>query len=174
MTVTIARPEADEYLPFYHTYVSRVPDGDLIGLLAAQIRETAALMRAPSFATRGSHRYAPDKWTVTQVVGHMADAERVFAYRAMRFARGDETPLAGFDENAFVRHGGFEGRALDEVVREFEAVRGASIALFGSFDAAAARRRGAANGASVSVRALGYIVAGHELHHRSLLQSRYA
>src|ERR1041384_4460762 len=107
MPASVARPQAGEFAPYYQKYVDRVPAGDLLALLARQDDETAALLAKVKEKDAG-HRYAPEKWSIREVVGHVADAERVFAYRALRFARGDEAPLQSFDENAFVAGGGFE------------------------------------------------------------------
>jgi len=169
--IRIAKPEADEYLAYYGKYIALVGD-DALTALRAQAASTPRLLQGGSEA-KGDFRYAPDKWTVKQVLGHLADGERVFGYRALRFARADETPLPGFDENAWVPAAGFERRTLADLVVEFASVRAATIALFGSFDAAALLRRGSANGAQVSVRALAHMIAGHELHHLGLLKERY-
>ncbi|HEU5262290.1 MAG TPA: DinB family protein, partial [Gemmatimonadales bacterium] len=143
MTATFARPEATEYAPFYGTYVSKVPDGDLLETLEAQRRETQALLTAIPEA-KALHRYAPGKWSVKEVVAHLADSERVVCYRALRFARGDQTPLAGFDENSYVPAGRFDARAVADLAAELDAVRRATIALLRGFDAAALARRGTA------------------------------
>ncbi|MGH7713879.1 MAG: DinB family protein, partial [Gemmatimonadaceae bacterium] len=128
---------------------------------------------APLTPEQAKHRYAEGKWSVAEVIGHLADCERIFAYRAMRFAREDTTPLEGFDENAYTPAGRFDARSLGDVAAEFAAVRAATLALFRSLDSAALERVGPANGAPVSVRALAYIIAGHERHHVGLLNTRY-
>ena len=168
---TIA-PAAGEYAPFYAGYVARVPPGDVLARLRRQIGETAALLR-PLDAAKARHRYAPGKWSVIEVLGHLCDAERVFAYRVLRIARGDETPLAGFDENIYVPAGEFERRSITDVLGEFEAVRAATVALLGSLPEAAWTRWGVASGQRVTVRALAHIIAGHELHHVDVLRTRY-
>jgi hypothetical protein len=166
------RPAAGEFIPYYGKYIDLVAAGHLADILNAQRDATRSLL-APLDDARALHRYAPGKWSVKEVIGHLADAERVFAYRALRFARADATPLAGFDENAFVPAGGFDRRPLRSMIEEFAAVRGATVAMIGSFDEAAWMRQGTANGAGISVRALGAIIAGHELHHVGLLRARY-
>ena len=118
-------------------------------------------------------RYQPGKWSVKEVLGHITDGERVFSYRALRFARADQTPIPGFDETKWVPAGHFDRRSLQDLVAEYEAVRAATLALFASFDDEALLRRGKANDAEVSVRALAHIIAGHELHHVGLLRERY-
>ena len=168
----IARPEEGEYLPYYGKYISLVPDGDLLETLRGQIAETLALLRAIPEA-RASHRYAPGKWSIKEVVGHMADVERVMAYRALRVARDDKTPLPGFDENAYVPAANFERRSLASLANELAQVRSATIAFLETLDAVAAARQGTANNAPISARALAYIIAGHERHHVALLRERY-
>jgi hypothetical protein len=168
----IARPRSDEYLAYYSRYISLVPDGDLVETLRSQMAETQSLLRAIP-EVRASHRYAPGKWSIKEVVGHMADVERVMTYRALRIARGDATPLPGFDENAYVPAGNFESRALTSVAHELAEVRRATIAFFETLDPEAAARRGSANNVEVSARALAYIVAGHERHHVGILRERY-
>jgi uncharacterized damage-inducible protein DinB len=167
----IALPEPDEYAPYYGKYISRV-GGDVLAALEAQARTTAALLAATS-ESLGDHRYAEGKWCVKEVVGHMSDTERVFAYRALRVGRGDQTPLPGFDENAFMARATFASRTLADVAAEFAAVRAATLALARSFDAEALLRRGTASGHPVSTRSLFAMTAGHELHHVALLRDRY-
>ena len=172
MTALVARPEAGEYAPYYQTYIDRVPAGDVIALLARQMDDTAALL-ATVKETDAGHRYAPGKWSIREVVGHISDAERVFAYRALRFARGDEAPLQKFDENLYVTGGGFDRRTLADLVAELRAVRQATLALVRGLDAAAVGRWGTASGHRVTVRALLHIIAGHEAHHVRILKERY-
>jgi len=171
-TPSIPRPAPDEFFEYYGKYIGKVPGEDALSALSSQIPETLGLLR-PATEEQALHRYAPGKWSIKEVVGHLADSERVFAYRALRFGRGDTTPLPGFDENLYVPAGHFDVRAFRDVIDEFATVRAASIALFRGFDAEALVRRGSANGKSVSVRALAWILAGHELHHRGLLIERY-
>jgi len=169
---TLVRPNADEHSAFYGQYIRLVPDGDLISILRDQIAGTAALLRnAPP--DRADFAYAPGKWTVKQVVGHMIDVERVMSYRALRFAHNDATELPGFDENEWVANSNFAERTLADLVDEYEAVRAATIHFAKHLDADALLRRGTANGQGVSVRALLYIIAGHELHHVALVRERY-
>jgi hypothetical protein len=168
----IARPESGEYAPYYAGYIAHVPDGDLLEILRRQFDDTLSLLRdIPE--DRASHRYAPGKWSIKEVVGHMADVERIMTYRALRVARGDKTPLPGFDENAYVPAANFGARSLASLVRELEAVRGATLAFLETLDAEAAARRGTANNLDISTRALAYIIAGHERHHVGILKDRY-
>ena len=166
------RPEPGEYAPYYETYISKVKGSDIVGILDAQRLQMAHLFAARS-ERDGNFRYAPDKWTVKEVLGHVNDTERIFAYRALRIARGDQTPLASFEQNDYVRSGNFAERTLVDLAEEFELVRAASIALFKSLQKEAWQRRGVASKNEVSVRALAFIVAGHELHHREILEERY-
>lgn len=167
------RPTPRDYAPYYAGYVSLVPAGDLLSILESQASETAQLLRSPAARERADLRYAPDKWTVKEVLGHVIDAERVFSYRALRFSRGDATPLPGFDEKLYTPAGEFGGRALEDLVDEFLLVRRATLALLRNLPAGGWQRRGVASNAEVSVLGLAYIIAGHELHHRGVLQTRY-
>jgi uncharacterized damage-inducible protein DinB len=172
VTWRTTRPGADEYGPHYTGYIEESASGDLLEMLERQLTGTALLLDGVP-AGRADHRYAPDKWSVKEVIGHLADSERVFAYRALRFARQDASPLASFDENAWVPGGGFDARSLADIAAEFAAVRRASLALFRSFDDEAAMRRGTASGRIMSVRALVAVIAGHERHHVRILRERY-
>lgn len=171
MSVVIGVPGADEYAPYYGKYVEKV-QGDSLALLESQARSTAALLAATP-ESLGEHRYAPGKWSVKEVVGHLSDCERVFAYRALRIGRGDSTDLPGFSEDVYAEGGRFGRRTLADVAAEFASVRAASLALFRSFDAEALLRRGTANGTPVSVRALAMILVGHEQHHVGMLREVY-
>ena len=171
-TLAITRPAPDEFFEYYGKYIDLVPGDDAMPALRGQIGETARLLK-PLNESKAMARYAPGKWSVKEVVGHLADCERVFAYRALRIGRADATPLPGFDEKTYVPAGRFDARPLAELVDDFEGVRAASIALFRGMDEEALLRRGTANGNGISVRALAWILAGHELHHRGLLRERY-
>lgn len=166
------RPAADEFAEFYKRYIDRVPDGDIVDTLRRQIGETVAFLKEVP-ESKGNHRYGPDKWTIRQVIGHLSDAERVFAYRALRFSRGDATPVPGFDENLYVDNSPFPSCSLAELIDEFEQVRRGSLHLFGKLTEDSLRARGTANGVEVSVRALAFIAAGHETHHVQILRERY-
>ncbi|CAA9590823.1 MAG: hypothetical protein AVDCRST_MAG18-5211 [uncultured Thermomicrobiales bacterium] len=159
------RPTADESISYYQRYIALVPDGDLLAILARQAREVAALL-ADCSPAQAQRRPAPGEWNAIEIVGHLADTERVLAYRALRIARRDPTPLEGVgDFAAYVTSARFAGRSLADVVAEYAAVRGASLALFRSLDAADWAQIGVADGDRISVRALAYIIAGHDLHH---------
>lgn len=167
-----ARPAPTEHYSYYQTYVSEVPEGDLLATLASQRDSTAALLAGIPEA-RAGYRYAPEKWSVRQVIGHIADAERVFAYRALRIARADVTPLPGFDENAWIPAAEFDRRTLADLAADLRAVRESTLTLFRGFPEEAWTRLGTASGHPVSVRALAYILTGHERHHLRVLQERY-
>jgi hypothetical protein len=167
-----ARLRADEYAAFYAGYVAEAGAGDVVEAMARQLAEWSALLGSVPEAL-GDSRYAPGKWSVKEVVGHVTDAERVFAHRALWFARQSPSALPGFDENAWVPAAAFGRRALADVAEEFAAVRRASLALFASLDDAAAERTGVANEHPISVRALARIVVGHAAHHARILRERY-
>lgn len=173
MPATIERPKSDEFASFYSRYIEYLPrDADVMTTLTSQL-DALAKMLARASERRASYRYAEGKWSVREVVGHLSDAERVFAYRLMRIARGDATPLPGFDENDYVRAAAFDRRPLSDVVGEWSAVRRATIAMASGLDSAAWERRGTANDTPVSARALLYIIAGHTEHHLGVLRTRY-
>ncbi len=173
MTPTaIARPRDDEYGPYYAGYIARVPQGDVRELLAEQVAATLRLI-ASIGEERGAYRYAPGKWSIKEVLGHLIDVERIMGYRALRIARGDPTPLPGFEQDDYVRQGGFDRRTLRDLGAEFDAVRQATLHLFRHLDEDALGRRGTADGVSITPRALAYIIAGHELHHVEILRARY-
>jgi uncharacterized damage-inducible protein DinB len=152
--------------------VSLVPDGPILAHLERRKASTGALL-LPLTEAQAMHRYAEGKWSVKEVIGHLADAERVFAYRALCIARGDQAALPGFDENSYVVNAQSDRRPFWEIVEELRAVRAATLALLHGFDPAAGERVGNANGRPVSVRALVWIIAGHELHHLGVLRERY-
>jgi uncharacterized damage-inducible protein DinB len=171
-TLAIARPGADEYFEYYGKYVALLATDDAMTALQDQIADTVRVLKSAD-ETRALHRYAPGKWSVKEVVGHVTDAERIFAYRALRIGRADTTPIEGFDENTYVPAGRFDRRPLTELVTDYEIARQGTLALFRGFDEEAMTRRGTANGKTISVRAIAWIIAGHELHHRSILVEKY-
>lgn len=170
--VTKVRPDETEYVPEYGKYVSLVPGGDIVAVLGDQIGETLALLRSIP-EERAGFRYEPDKWSIKELVGHLIDSERIFSYRALRFARDDKTALPGYEQDDYVRNGSFDDQKLEDLAAEFASVRQATVLLFKHLNDEAWARRGSANESEVSVRALVYIIAGHELHHRGVLRDRY-
>ena len=168
----IPRPGREDYAPYYHTYVSKVPEGDLIELLVTQLEDCSKLAAGISEAAANAS-YAPEKWTIKQVFGHIADTERIMAYRLLRIARGDTTPLPGFEQDDYVRAGDFNSLTLQQIVEEFRAVRTATLALLRNLDTDSLSRRGTANGFPVTAQALAYVIAGHERHHIEIIRGRY-
>lgn len=168
----IARPEANEYASYYEKYVSLVADGPIVELLEQQLEKTLGLLGGLS-EDQGNYRYAPDKWSIKELVGHISDTERIFAYRALRFARNDKNPLAGFEQDGYIANAGFDKCRLSDLVTEFEFVRKSSISLLRHLPEEAWVRHGVASDNEVSVRSLAYILAGHELHHLKVLSERY-
>ncbi|HEX8283985.1 MAG TPA: DinB family protein [Pyrinomonadaceae bacterium] len=168
-----AKPEADEYASYYERYVSKVPAGaDLIETLERQAAETLALLRGLD-EEQAAHRYGPDKWSVKQVVGHMSDGERLFSYRALSIARGDSAALPGMEQEVWMDGADFDARTLSDLLDEFAAVRASTLHLLRHLSPEAWARRGTASDNEVTVRALAYIIAGHEAHHVGVLRERY-
>ena len=166
------RPAADEYPAFYAGYVAAIPDGDILALLRSTGEElNSSLAQIPE--SKGSYRYAADKWSIKVLLGHVIDAERIFTYRTLRVARGDQTPLPGFEENDFAVTSKSDARTVADLAAELAAVRESSVRLFESLPDDAWTRHGTVNGRGVSVRALAYITAGHAKHHLNVLRERY-
>jgi uncharacterized damage-inducible protein DinB len=171
-TFAITRPQPGEYAPYYERYISLIQGDDILSTLDQQRRETMLMLSCRS-EQDGDFRYAPDKWSAKEVLGHICDTERVFAYRVLRISRADTTPLEGFEQDDYVRNGPFARRPLEDQVEDFIAVRRATLSLLRNLEEAAWSRRSMANKNEVTVRALAYIIAGHELHHRRILEERY-
>ena len=166
------RPEASEHAPYFERYTKLVPDGDVVETLARQSAETLALLRGLS-PEKAAYRYAPGKWSVKDVVGHFTDTERVFAYRALAIARGDQGSLPGFDENVYAELARFDRLPLADVLAGFAVVRESSLTFLRQLDGEAWVRQGTANGHLTSTRAMAFIMAGHERHHVNVLRERY-
>ena len=166
------KPEAGEFLAYYGRYIDLVASGDVLLALTSQMQDTQALLQSLP-ASVGKYRYAPDKWSVNEIIGHVIDAERIFVTRALRFGRADSTPLPGFEQDDYVRNARFDEFPLSELASEWENLRRSTILFFSHLSEDAWMRRGTASGGEVTVRALAYIIAGHELHHREILQTRY-
>lgn len=165
------RPQADEFSPFYATYINTVSENAL-GELEHQVTSFPEFLKLiPD--EKAYYAYAEGKWTVKELVGHVIDTERIMAYRALRIARNDQTPLAGFEENEYVANANFNDRSLESLAEEFAAVRRSNVYLFKHFSADELERRGTASGNPVSVRALLYITVGHLNHHKRILEERY-
>jgi hypothetical protein len=168
----LQRPGTDEYAPYYGNYISLVPDGDVRQHLRLQLSETLAMLSGVS-EDRAGKAYGPGKWTLKESVLHMIDAERVFGYRLLRIARGDTTPLPGFEQDDWVPRSGANARSLPNLLLEFATVRASTLTLVESVDAGAWMHRGTASNNPVSARAVAYIIAGHERHHQRILRERY-
>ena len=168
----LTRPIPEEYAEFYAGYVGRVPAGNLIHLLEQQIQDTLTLLHALS-DEQTLYRPAPNEWSIKEVVGHMIDTERIFAYRALWIARSDTTTLPGFDQDDFVRAATFDAYPLTDLANEFNLVRQTTVLLFKNLTPKVWIRRGTVNNATVSVRALACCIAGHERHHLESLRTVY-
>lgn len=166
------RPTADEHRPYFAKYIAMVPDGELHAILAEQ-----ATRMAPFYASIGEEqaltRYAPGKWSVKEVVGHLMDTERMFGFRAFAFSRGEQTPLPSFEQDDYVKAVNFDSKPWRAIVEEFAAVRAQTIALFRGMTPEMLQRRGTASGATLSARAAGYIIAGHEQYHVLAIHEQY-
>ena len=166
------RPGSDECNAYYNSYIEKLPDGDISEILGHSWEQTRSFLSTVD-EERSQHRYAQGKWSIREVVGHLLDAERIFTCRALRFARNDATELPGFDENEYVVHSNYDERRLSDLIQEFDHLRRANIHLFASFDETVGELGGNANGDPITVRAIPWIIAGHELHHREVMQERY-
>jgi uncharacterized damage-inducible protein DinB len=168
----ISRPEIDEFDSYYERYVSLVEDGDIIATLNNQIAETLALLEKIDEEKAG-FRYADGKWSVKELLGHIIDTERIFAYRALRIARGDRTPIEGYEQDDYIENAEFDNCRLADLAEEFALCRKSNVFMFKGLSETAWHRRGVANKREVTVRALAYISAGHEIYHVNILKERY-
>jgi DinB superfamily len=171
------RPQPGDYAPYYDRYISLVrhnetPANEILAALEDQRRQMLLLLCGRTEAD-GDLRYAPDKWSLKEILGHVNDTERIMSYRALRISRGDATPIEGYEQDDYVRNGPFARLPLADLIEDYIAVRRATISLFRNLDEAAWSRRGVANKNEVTVRALAYIIAGHELHHRGIIEEKY-
>ena len=166
------RPEKTEYAAFYKSYVSLVREADIVSALQNQPNDLREMLAEVS-AEKENFRYAEDKWSVKELLGHLIDGERVFSYRTLRISRGDQTPLAGFEENSYVAGSNFGNTNLSDLIEEFSLLRAANVLLFKNLTDEAWLRTGTASEATVSVRALAFIMVGHVSHHTNILRERY-
>ncbi|REE55406.1 DinB family protein [Paenibacillus taihuensis] len=166
------RPSQDEYGGHFGTYINLVQEGNLLDLLAENRTTTTALFSSLS-EEQALHRYAPGKWSLKEVLGHITDTERIMSYRLLRIARGDKTPLPGFDENEFVAGASFDDNSISELLEQYEAVRASTIALLKGLTPEAYLRRGIASNTEISARALAHVITGHEMHHINIVRERY-
>ena len=170
--IHVSKPASTEYASYFGRYIDLVPEGEIPGTLASQISETLRTLRGVS-DTDSLKRYAEGKWSIREVVGHMIDTERIFAYRALRFARNDQTPLSGFEQDDYIPAAQFDRRPWGELLEEFEAVRRSTVLMFRGLHDEAWERLGVSNDNSMSVRAAAYVIAGHERHHMKVLREKY-
>jgi len=166
------RPQAGEYGSSFQEYIDLAPEEDVVAALEAQSEETAALLGGLS-EEQASQRYAPDKWSIKQIVGHVTDGERIFAYRALSIARGETTPLPGFDQDPYVANSGADDRSISDLAAELATVRRANVMMFRALSEEAWRRIGTASDHPISVRAIAFGILGHERHHVRILRERY-
>ena len=167
--IAIARPEVGEYNEMFQRYVDRVPDADVLVALEAQVDDVASALRGAD----EHHRYAPGKWSVREVVGHVVDTERMFGYRLLCLARGDKQNLPSFDENEYAAVAGHDNIPLSDLVGQFELVRTSHVRLARNLDDAAWAREGTTNGKRTTVRALPFLMVGHVRHHLAVLAEKY-
>lgn len=172
MSALDRRPGPHAIPRFYARYIDPLPDGNVLELLANQVEGTAALLDSIG-EERAGFRYADGKWSVKEVTGHVIDVERIFGARALRFARGDRTPLPGFEQNAYVAHASFDRLPLAALIQELRSARASTLALFGNLAEEALTRRGTASGGEFEAGAVAWIIAGHEAHHARMLRERY-
>jgi hypothetical protein len=163
------RPDETEYPPYAKAYVESVEGSDPVEILTNNTKDYLALLSR----LNGTYRYAPGKWTVNEVVGHVTDTERIFAYRLLCVARGDQTPFPPFEQDDYIASSGFNDRTLASLVAEFEAVRHSSILLMQGLPATCWSRRGTVSGYSVTPRGIAFVLAGHQRHHQRVLQDKY-
>jgi len=168
----MTRPDPSEYNPYFERYIGKVADGDILETLSRQLDDFKPLLDNIDEG-KAAHRYAPGKWSIKEVVGHIVDTERIFGARALAIARGEQAPLPSFEQDDYVEEANFDGRTLASLTDEFANLRRSHLLLFASFDDEVSRRRGTAGGNSVSVRAISWILAGHLLHHQTVIKERY-
>ncbi|WP_017731854.1 DinB family protein [Nafulsella turpanensis] len=166
------RPKQEEYAPFYAGYVEACKEESAIEALEQSFKEALPFLQSIP-KEKADHRYAEGKWSVKELLQHMIDTERIMGYRALRFARNDQTELAGFDEDAYVSVLDLSNRKLSSLVAEFLELRNSTLSLFRGFSEEDLKRKGKASGQPASVRAIGFIIAGHQRHHFNILQERY-
>jgi hypothetical protein len=168
----LSRPDASEYFEYYGKYIQLVPENDVVQAMASKIDRTLEYIRALP-ATSGDKRYSPGKWSVKEVVGHIIDIERLFGARALFFARSTPGPLPGIEQDDWMKVAGFSERSLNDLSNEFESVRRSSLHFFRNLDEKAWMRKGIASNREFTVRAIAYIIVGHERHHLEILKTRY-
>ena len=172
MKTTWKRPDPSILTPYQKSYVDLVPNGSLPTIMDQNGRDTVAFLKALP-AEKNKYRYAPGKWSIAELVQHIIDTERIFAYRMLCIARGEHAPLPGFEENDYARESGADQRNFSDIVDEFTAVRNATTSLLKSFSDSRLDKKGTSNGKPAYVRSLAFMVAGHEIHHINIIKERY-
>lgn len=166
------RPRSNEYPSYYNRYINLIDGDDILAILETQKQEMSDLLNGLG-EEAAAFRYAPDKWSVKEVIGHIIDIERIFAYRALRFARNDKTPLPEFDQDDYINNANFDARTLIDIADEYQVVRESTLSMFYSFKDEYYARQGTASGVKFTVRAVPFIIAGHEVHHQQILREQY-
>ena len=172
MRALITKPTQDEYAPYYQTYISKIDSEYLMDILEKSRDATLAFLTTMP-AEKWDYRYQEDKWTIKEVLVHLMDVERIFTYRALRFSRNDRTSVAGFDENEYIPESNTSERTVESILAEYVALRQSTIQFFKNINSEMSLRTGIANGKEISVRALGFIIPGHEMHHINVIRERY-
>jgi hypothetical protein len=173
LRMKLERPEKSEYAEYYGRYIDLVPELDIVGAMVSQSADTQKFLGRID-DSRGGYRYAPEKWSICQLLGHIEDSERVFAYRALAFARGDKQAIPGYDQNEWMAMSPFDSSTVRQRAEALALLRRSTLELFRTFDEKAWARGGIASDNPVTVRALAYIIIGHERHHMRVLRERYA
>jgi hypothetical protein len=168
----LQRPEKEEYPSYYEDYIKLVPNGDMVSILQENLSNTVTLFQSIS-ESNGDFQYAPGKWSIKEVLGHMTDTERIMSARLLRFGRGDNTPLPGFNENIYVNGANFNQRTIKSLLEEFTVTRNATITLIKNMPEEAWMRKGLANNFENTTRSVAYMIAGHEMHHCKIIRERY-
>jgi len=166
------KPTNEEFPSYYEKYIDLVPEGSIEDTLIKQLKDTTAFLSNTS-ETQANYRYASGKWTLKEVIGHFTDTERIMSYRLLRIARGDQSPLAGYDDESYVKEAAFHSHSLPDLLQDFSAVRQSTVSLVRSMSEDVWSRKGIANNSEISVSALAYIIAGHELHHVKIIKDKY-
>ena len=168
----IGRPSPNEYSEYHQLYISKVPDGQIMTILRDQLDEAITLFKTIP-ESKGDYRYEPGKWTLKEVIGHLSDGERIMAYRALRFARNDQTPLPGFEQDDYIPYSNSNECSLADLINEFATLRESTLTMFKNFSNDSWERVGTASGNRVSVRGMAYIIAGHLEHHLRIIREKY-
>ncbi|KRF12045.1 DinB family protein [Paenibacillus sp. Soil787] len=168
----LQRPGCEEYSPFFTGYICQVPEGDYLSFLHGQLDAVDALF-SPITDEQGLYRYEPGKWSLKEILGHMTDTERIMSYRMLRIARGDTTNLPGFDQDVYITNASFDELSMEDLLKDFQAVRQATFSLLQTISEAAWSRKGIANNNEISARAIAYVIAGHAQHHLGVIQQKY-